>query len=363
MKQALRLAKKGKGHVSPNPMVGCVIYSEKGDLIGKGYHKKYGGSHAEIYALQQISDPALLKGATVYVTLEPCSHYGKTPPCAKKLTEYPIKRVVAAMLDPNPNVNGKGIACLKESGIKTDVGLLEKEAKELNEGYIHYVQTQRPYVVLKVAQTLDGYIAAPDGDSRWITGHAARKKVHEWRSQYDAVMIGRNTALLDNPRLTVRHVIGRQPKRIVIDGPGSLPPGLHLFSDIHQDKTIRITYNQKLILSDTERALALLQPDFFRGETIQVSEINGHVNLTEALNTIGKLGIQSVFVEAGNALASALVRENLADKLHLFIAPKLLGGGSRSFIGLGMERMSEILEFRKHGRKSVGEDILFTGYF
>ncbi len=363
MRRALRLAEKGKGYVAPNPLVGCVIYSRDGLLIGQGYHERYGQAHAEINALRSVKDRSDLLDATVYVTLEPCSHHGKTPPCAHELAKYPLKRIVVAMTDPNPQVNGDGIAYLRSKGIAVVTGVLEEKARKLNEVFLFNMRFGKPYVILKVAQTLDGYIAAPDGDSRWISGKEARKRVHQWRSEYDAVMVGRNTALLDNPRLTVRHVSGRQPRRIVIDGPGTLPSDLHLLSDIHEDKTIRVTCNPDLSAKPDDPALGLLQPDYFRGQTVHVSELNGHCNLEQTINRVGELGVSSILVEAGSQLASALVRDNLVDKLHLFVAPKMLGGGTRSFLGLGIERMSEIIGFRSGGWTKAGDDMLFTGYF
>ncbi len=363
MKRALRLAEKGKGYTAPNPLVGCVIYSREGVLVGQGYHERFGQAHAEINALRSVKDRSDLLDATVYVTLEPCSHHGKTPPCAHELAKYPFKRIVVAMTDPNPKVDGEGIAWLRSNGINVVTGVLEEEARKLNEVFLFNMRFGKPYVILKVAQTLDGYIAAPDGDSRWISGKEARKRVHQWRSEYDAVMVGRNTALLDNPRLTVRHVSGRQPRRIVIDGPGTLSTDLHLFSDIHEEKTIRVTCNPNLAAREEDQALGLLQPDYFRGQTVHVSELNGHCNLEQAISRIGELGVSSILVEAGSQLASALVRENLVDKLHVFIAPKMLGGGTRSFLGLGIDRMSEVIGFRSAEWSRAGEDMLFTGYF
>lgn len=362
MRRALRLAEKGRGYVSPNPLVGCVIYSKEGKQIGEGYHERYGQAHAEINALSKVKDVSDLLDATVYVTLEPCAHYGKTPPCADALARYPLKRVVVAMKDPNPRVNGKGIDILRKHGIKVETGLLEEEAKQVNEVFLFHNRYGKPFVMLKMAQTLDGYIAASDGDSQWISGPEARKRVHQWRSQHDAVLVGRNTAMLDNPRLTVRHVSGRQPRRVVIDGPGTLSDDLHLFSDIHEEKTIRVTYNPNLHTSQTDPALSLLQPDHFRGQTVTVSEINGHVHLEQMINKLGDLGITSIMVEAGSSLASALIRENLVDKLHLFLTPKLLGGGTRSLLGLGVDRMSDIIPFRDAKWNKIGDDMLFTGY-
>ncbi len=348
--------------MAPNPLVGCVIYSAEGVLIGQGYHERYGQPHAEINALRDVKDPSDLLDATVYVTLEPCSHHGKTPPCAHELAKYPLQRVVVAMTDPNPSVNGNGIAYLRSKGITVTTGVLEEDARKLNEVFIFNMRFGKPYVILKVAQTLDGYIAAPDGDARWISGEKAREMVHRWRSEYDAVMVGRNTALLDNPRLTVRHVSGRQPRRIVIDGPGALPRELHLFSDIHENKTIHVTCNPKVAEQTGDPALGLLQPDYFRGQTVHVSELNGHCNLEQAITRIGELGVSSILVESGSQLASAMIRDNLVDKLQLFIAPQMLGGGTRSIIGLGIERMSDIIGFRSAGWTRVGDDMLFTGY-
>lgn len=363
MKQALRLAARGKGYVAPNPMVGCVIYAENGHLIGSGYHERYGQPHAEVNALNSVKDKTQLDGATVYVTLEPCSHHGKTPPCCEALGAWPIRRVVVAMTDPNPKVHGKGIRYLQDRGIRVDTGLLSEEAGKQNEFFLHYINSKRPFVTLKVAQTLDGYISAADGESRWISSERARRQVHRWRSEYDAVMVGRNTALLDNPRLTVRHVPGRQPARIVIDGPGNLPQELHLFSDIHEAKTIRVTYHPNRTGADSDPALNLLKGHSFRGKTLSVSEIDGHCNLEQMFEELGAQKISSVLVEAGNNLASALVRAGLVDKLHLFLAPKMLGAGTRSFLGLGVDRMSEIITFRTYSWKKMGEDMLFTGYF
>lgn len=362
MKKALKLAEKGKGYVSPNPLVGSVIVSKEGDLIGSGYHEKFGGPHAEINALNSIKDRTNLIDATVYVTLEPCSHQGKTPPCAVELAKMPIKRVVIGMVDPNPVVNGKGIEILRKAGKRVESGLLEKESEKLNESFIHYHKFRKPFITLKIAQTLDGYIAAPDGDSKWITGQAARTLVHKWRSENDAVMVGRNTALLDNPRLTVRHVEGRQPYRIVIDGNYRLPRELNLFSDQYEQRTIIITHNKDRVKDIADPMLSILQPNYFRGHTILVSEVDGHSDLEQALDKLAEMEIASVLIEAGSSLASALIKQNLVDKLQLFIAPKLLGGGTRSVLGVGIQRMSEIIEFKNVAWGKVGEDMLFTGY-
>jgi diaminohydroxyphosphoribosylaminopyrimidine deaminase/5-amino-6-(5-phosphoribosylamino)uracil reductase len=361
MKLAFRTAEKGRGYVSPNPLVGCVFVSADGRLLSKGYHERYGLDHAEISALKAIKNERDLIDATVYVTLEPCSHFGKTPPCALKVAELPIKRVVVAIEDPNPKVNGAGIQRLRNNSIQVDVGLMSDVAKVQNEFFFHHVVTRRPFVMLKIAQTLDGYTAAQNGESQWISSEESRKKVHYWRSIYDGVMIGRYTAQFDNPRLTVRHVDGRQPMRIVVDGPGELPNHLNLFNDQFVDKTLRITHNRALMQPEDE-ILSLLSGTKNPTKTISVTQQDGHADLDLALAKLGDMGISSIMVESGGSLGTALLKNGLVNKLHLMIAPKLLGGGKRSILGLGIERMHEVLEFKSSEWESSGADMLFTGY-
>lgn len=362
MSLALEIAGWGAGYVSPNPMVGCVIVSRDGKKIGQGYHERYGQAHAEVNAVDSVKEKSRLEGATVYVTLEPCSHQGKTPPCSTMLKELPVERVVVAMKDPTPKVNGKGIKELRETGITVDVGLMEDEAEKLNEFFLHHQRYSRPFVTLKIAQTIDGYIAAPDGNSEWISGEESRAKVHEWRSKYDAVMVGRNTARIDNPRLTVRHVEGRQPRRIVIDGPLELPKDLNLFSDQYEEKTIVVTHNKEKLTTDGDPMLAMLQSDYFRGATILVPQKDGHVDLDEMMKKLVEENITSILVEPGQSLASALLKEKLVDKIECFVAPKILGGGTKSFLGVGINRMPEILQLRDVTWQKTGDDMLMTGY-
>lgn len=362
MRQALELAKKGEGYVSPNPMVGCVIVSRQGELIGSGYHKKFGEAHAEVNAVNSVNDKSLLEKATVYVTLEPCSHHGKTPPCSTMLSKLPIQRVVVATKDPNSKVDGNGIAELRNKGIEVDLGVLKEEAEALNEFFIHHQTYGRPFITLKIAQTADGYLAAPDGDSKWITGKKARTLVHKWRAQYDAVLVGRTTAMTDNPSLTVRHVSGRQPKRVVIDGPYELPRELNLFSDKFEEKTTVITWNKKASDEDADPMLKLMKHNYFRGEIIQVPKKDGHADLAQAFRELGQRGISSVLVEGGQQLTTALLREGLVDKIQLFIAPKILGGGTRSVLSLGINRMRDICELKEVTWEKVGDDMLLTGY-
>lgn len=360
MQRALSLAQKGAGYVSPNPMVGSVIVSEEGDLIGEGYHERYGKEHAEVLALRDVKEREKLKGATLYVTLEPCAHHGKTPPCADLIANTPFKRVVVAMKDPSEKVNGKGIRKIQEAGIHVESGLLQKEAEELNESWLHYITFNRPFITLKIAQTADGYVAAPNGESKWITCKESRKKVHLWRSQMDAVMVGRYTAMLDNPSLTVRHLEGRQPKRIVLDGPFELPRNLNLFSDAYEEKTIIVTHNQENSESGSDPMLRLLTNNYFRGEVLVVDQQDGHVNLGQAMEKLASLGITSLLAEAGQSLSVALLRAGLVDRLQLFIAPKILGGGTKSLSGLGLNRMEDLVPFHSYSWEQVGSDMLLT---
>lgn len=360
MQRALSLAGKGRGYTSPNPLVGCVIVSDAGNIIGEGYHKKYGKAHAEVNAVKSVKDNSTLREATVYVTLEPCAHQGKTPSCAKMLAGLPLKRVVIAMKDPFANVNGKGIKILKKAGFRVDVGLLEKEARELNEAWLHYVQFSRPFVTLKIAQSADGYIAAPNGDSKWISSNDSRTEVHRWRSRQDAVLVGRNTAMHDNPSLTVRMVEGRQPWRVVIDGPLELPANLNLFSDQHEEKTIVVTHNKTKADEVADPMLKMLQSNYFRGKVMVVEEESGHTNLDQMMESLAGEGITSLLVEGGRELSTALLRQNLVDRLQLFIAPKLLGGGTKSVQRLGMNRMEDLVPFRTFTWSRVGPDMLLT---
>jgi len=360
MQRALSLAAKAKGYTAPNPMVGCVVVSKEGEVIGEGYHERAGKAHAEVNAVEAVSDREKLEGAVVYVTLEPCSHHGKTPPCADMLAALPLQRVVIAMKDPTRKVNGKGIARLRKAGFEVEVGLLEEEAEKLNEAWLHFLATDRPFVTLKIAQTADGYIAAPDGMSKWISCKESRKRVHRWRAENDAVMVGRQTAETDNPSLTVRDVEGRQPRRVVIDGPLDLQPHLNLLSDQYEEKTIIITYQKEKAAGLGDPMLNLLTPNYFRGETIVVDRRNGHTDLRQAMKELAKRGIHSILVEGGQQLSTALLRQGLADRLQMFIAPKLLGGGTKSVLGLGLIHMEDVRPFDRYTWTQVGSDMLLT---
>lgn len=363
MARCLELAKRGAGHVSPNPMVGSVIVGENGTVLGEGWHRAFGGPHAErnaIEAAEKAHGPEALKRATLYVNLEPCSHYGKTPPCSLQIIEKQIPRVVVGMIDPYVRVSGKGIAALKAHGIEVCYGIMENECQRLNRAFTHHLSTSRPLITLKMAQTLDGCIATRTGDSKWISGKAARTLVHQWRAELDAILIGSGTALADDPSLTVRHVSGRQPWRVVLDRSGSLPAQLHLFTDDFAAQTIAITgpgatpaYQQALEAAG--------------GCVLQIPEKDGHLDLNEVLRVLGspsenRRAFQSVLVEAGPGLATALFEADLVDRLKLFIAPRIIGAGAPTLHDLGIDHMKDARTFTESHWRQVGEDILFEGY-
>ena len=360
MQRCLDLAQQGAGNVSPNPMVGSVIVGGDGNVLGEGFHGLFGGPHAEAEAFQDVEERDLggrLSEATLYVNLEPCSHSGKTPPCADLILEKEISRVVVGMEDPNPQVAGRGIARLREAGVEVTVGVMEKEAKRLNEAFVQHVTTGRPLVTLKIAQTLDAKIAAPDGAPLTITSLESRTLVHRWRSELDAVLVGSGTAKADDPQLSVRHLEGRQPVRVVLDRTGELPPSLRLFSDEHVSQTVAVigeeaapAYESKLIAGG--------------GCVIRAPEAEGHLDLRAVLEILGSgegldRPIQSVLVEAGPGLATALLRQDLVDRLFVFTAPNILGQGVPAFAHWIAE---EPVAFADVEWQRVGDDVLFRGF-
>ncbi|MDQ0189701.1 bifunctional diaminohydroxyphosphoribosylaminopyrimidine deaminase/5-amino-6-(5-phosphoribosylamino)uracil reductase RibD [Alicyclobacillus cycloheptanicus] len=356
MQIALRLAELGRGQTSPNPMVGAVIV-QHGEIVGQGAHLKAGGPHAEVHALRMAGDRA--KGATVYVTLEPCAHVGRTPPCADALIEAGVAEVVVACTDPNPEVSGAGIRRLQQAGIRVTVGVLEKQAQALNEAYFHWRATGRPFVVWKCAATLDGYIATHQGDSRYVTSPEARQSVHQLRQEHPAIAVGVGTLLADNPQLTIR-LQGRplnawQPLRVVFDSNLRSRPDAEVFQG--PGKTLIYTS-----VSDVKGGRAAqLQA---RGAEIQVVEadLHGRVLLPAALNDLGQRGLTSVLVEAGPTVAGALLRDRLVDKVVYYIAPKLLGGGMTAVQGRDPERMSEALRLTRVSVSQIGPDLRVEGY-
>lgn len=330
MQWALELASYGAGYVSPNPLVGCVITSPGGRIIGEGYHTRYGAPHAEAEAVMMAERAGhSLEGATVYVTLEPCSHHGKTPPCAQMLIDKKIARCVIAMEDPYHEVDGRGIKTLTAAGIKVEVGLLKNQAEELNRFFIKYVTTDLPYVSVKIAASIDGKIALKSGKSRWITSEASRKEVHRMRSEYDAVMVASATVIADDPELTVRMVDGRNPKRIIMDASLRTPETAKVVCDDTCANTILLV-TEAAIKDKKEKVKALES----RGVRVLPSASrNGHIDLTQMFAELGKQQITSIMVEPGTTLATVLLQAQNFDELVLFLAPVVLGDDARSGFG------------------------------
>jgi diaminohydroxyphosphoribosylaminopyrimidine deaminase/5-amino-6-(5-phosphoribosylamino)uracil reductase len=350
MKMALRLAQRGLGETSSNPMVGALIV-KGGKVIGQGYHKRFGSPHAEINAVSDAKGD--LNGATLYVTLEPCCHKGKkTPPCLDTLLKYNWKRVVVGTADPNPKVNGRSIEILKQQGIETKVGVLQEECQRLNEAYFKYIQTGIPFVTLKFAQTLDGRIATATGDSKWISSEPSLKLAHRLRSLYDAVLVGVGTVLKDDPQLTVRLVKGRNPLRIVADSRLRIPLSSKILKDLEIAPTTIVTTPQV----DREKASSLKRMGIDVLTTGEDSE--GMVDLKDLLQKLGKKNISSVLVEGGATTITSFIRQRLADKIVAIIAPKIMGKGVEAVGDLGILKVDRALKlsFDKVYRK--GEDVI-----
>ena len=300
MQRALELAERGKGQVRPNPLVGCVIVHE-GKIIGEGYHEQYGGPHAEVNAIASVNDPQLLTEATAYVSLEPCSHWGKTPPCANLLVEKGIKSVVVATLDPNPLVAGKGVQLLRDAGISVTVGLLEQEERWQNRRFFCQQEKHRPYLILKWAQTTDRFVARENFDSKWISGTQSRQLVHQWRAEEQAILVGKNTALHDNPRLNVRDWSGNDPMRVVLDSKLELPANLHLFDQQIPTLCYNTLKNETL-------------PNL---EWVQLPELS----LEALLADLQRRNIQSLLIEGGSQVLQQFLAAGLWDEVRVFTSP------------------------------------------
>lgn len=356
MKKALELAALGRGRTSPNPMVGSVVV-KGGSIIGEGYHHKVGGPHAEVHALKAAGRDA--EGATLYVTLEPCSHHGRTPPCSEAIIKAGIARVVTAMPDPNPLVSGRGLAKLRRAGIEVSVGLMEKEARELNEVFLKYIVTKRPFLLLKAAMTLDGKIATHSGNSRWVTGEEARSYVHRLRDEYTAIMVGIGTVLADNPALTSRlpDNSGHDPIRIVVDSKGRLPLDARVLTQESNAQTIvavtRQASREKLDKLEAAGAQILMVAE----------DSSGRVDLYHLMELLGQREISSILLEGGAEINSAALAAGIVDKVAMFIAPKLIGG--REAVGpvggAGVETMEQALQLDNIRLHQFGRDVLIEG--
>ena len=357
MALAIKLARQGHFTTSPNPRVGCVIVKD-GQIVGQGYHQKAGTPHAEVHALAQAGE--LARGATAYVTLEPCSHFGRTPPCAKALIDNGLAKVIAAMEDPNPQVAGKGIGMLEAAGIETAVGLLGDEAETLNQGFLHLMRHKVPYVRCKLASSLDGKTAMASGESKWITSPQARRDVQRLRAQSCAIISGADSVIVDQAKMTVRHQeLGelatqylaedlRQPVRVIIDSQQRLTPDLALFE-----------YQSPIILLRSKVENDHTWPHFV--SQVAINTINGKIDLSAVLSYLGAQGFNDVLIESGQRLAGAFIEQNLVDELILYQAPKLMGSDSKSLCHMpNVESLSQAKALTINEVTMIGPDIKIT---
>jgi len=352
MRLAMRFALKAKGQTSPNPVVGAVVV-KNGQVVGTGYHRRAGESHAEVIALDAAGLQA--KGATLYVTLEPCAHFGKTPPCVDRIIKSEVKNVYVGMVDPNPLNNGKGLAILARHKIKVKVGMLEDELRKMNEVFIKYITKKIPYVTVKVAQSLDGKIATESGDSKWITSDKSRALAHRMRKDFDAIMVGVNTVLRDNPSLNA-WFSKKQLAKIVVDSQLSTPQDARIFSK--NSRVVLITIPAKPG-QETENRLMLSH----KAKILEVKERSGQVNLKDMLKRLAQMGIASILVEGGGTLIGSLFDEGLVDKVKFFVSPKIIGGKSSlsSVMGKGIRRVDRAIKIKDAVLKRIGEDFLIEG--
>lgn len=349
MKRALELAKKGEGRTAPNPMVGCVVVKD-GEIIGEGFHEEYGSFHAERNALNSLSKNA--DGAELYVTLEPCCHYGKTPPCTEAIIEHKIKRVIVACLDENPLVGGQGIEILKKHGIDVTIGVLKEEAIKLNEVFFHYISNKRPFVAMKYAMTLDGKIATVSKDSKWITSKESRKYVQVLRNRYKSILVGIHTVLEDDPMLNCRMEGGVNPIRIVLDSKLRIPLKSNIVKTAKEIKTIVVTTESDERKKEVLKSLG-----------VEIMELKSEICLSELLTRLGEMKIDSILVEGGGRIHGSFLQENLVDRVYAFVAPKLIGGADAlsPVEGTGIQKMKDAIKLKDTECRMIEKDILITG--
>ena len=357
MQKSFELAKHGLGLVSPNPLVGSVIVKDD-CIIGAGFHERYGHNHAELNAI--VSAQQSLEGTTLYCNLEPCCHTNKqTAPCAQRIIKEKIARVVIANKDPNPHVDGSGIALLKQAGIEVIEGICQEEGALLNEVFFTYQRKKRPFIHLKYAQTLDGNIACVSGDSKWITHEKARTKVHEMRLKYDAILIGAGTLIADNPQLSIRLVDSEKKcsRRIILGSLGYIEPHHLVVSDEYNNKTILVTHDQDLANHE-------LKAEIFRknGITIMIVDVDkGFLNLHQVCQKLAALNITSILVEGGSKILTSFIREQLVDRISIFIAPKIIGAGIGAINELGIQKMADAFTFENTSYEMIDGVIHFSG--
>ncbi len=358
MQKALSLAKLALGKVSPNPAVGALLV-KNGEIIGQGYTQPPGSSHAEIVALEQAGEPAA--GSTLYVTLEPCCHYGRTPPCTEAIIAAGVAEVHISMPDPNPAVNGKGKAELEKAGIKVFTGECRQQARDINEAYVKFIESGIPFVTVKYAMSLDGKIATRSGDSKWISNDEARQYAHQIRCISDAIMVGVNTILADDPHLTARCGSGRggtcheQPLRVIVDGEGRMPPTAQVFSEPGKNLLVM---GRKL---ETEEAAAFAKTG---AEVLEMPSANGCMDMQELFRALARRGITSVLVEGGSILIGSIFDSGLADKIIVVIAPIIIGGGDAktAVAGKGVDKVVNSFKLKRVDIKRFGQDTMISGY-
>ncbi|MCX6252113.1 MAG: bifunctional diaminohydroxyphosphoribosylaminopyrimidine deaminase/5-amino-6-(5-phosphoribosylamino)uracil reductase RibD [Bacteroidetes bacterium] len=355
MAKAVRLAENGRGWVNPNPMVGAILVRD-GSIIGKGYHHYFGAPHAEVEAICSATDP--VEGATLVVTLEPCAHHGKTPPCAQIIVEKGIRHVIIGMGDPNPLVNGKGIEWLESHEVKVESGILEEKIRQQNEIFLKFITKHIPFCILKTAMTLDGKIATVSGESKYISGDKSRKIVHGLRHQVSAVMVGIDTILADDPLLNVRNT-GKQsknPLKVIVDTSGRLPAGANVLKNEPQLTILATTHHADYKkLKEIERVGV---------QIIICAEKNNKVDLANLMNILGTMEIDSVMIEGGSTLAFSALQEKVVDKIISFISPKILGGRNAPtpIGGEGIPNLKDALQLHDMKVKRTGEDLMIEGY-
>lgn len=349
MRRALELAERGRGRTSPNPMVGCVIVRD-GKVLGEGFHEKAGLPHAEVNAIRAAGED--VAGATLYVTLEPCCHEGRTPPCVDYILKHRPARIVVAMHDPNPKVSGEGIYRLRDAGIPVDVGILEEEARQLNEAFIKFITERKPFVIAKCGMTLDGKIATRTGDSRWVTSEESRDMVHRLRNEVDAILVGSRTVVMDDPSLTTRVDDKiKDPVRIILDADEYLTPGAKVFH----------------VESAAPTWVVLPEDRHFEGasEVIKIGRRHdGCIDMLELMYELARRQITSVLIEGGGTTHASAFRAGIVDKVMFFVAPKIVGGRDAvtAVEGDGVERMGDAIDLERMTARAVGPDVLLEAY-
>ncbi len=353
MKMALLLAEKGRGTTRPNPLVGAIIVKQ-GKIIGEGYHRRAGQLHAEILAINKAGDK--VKGSSLYLTLEPCCHTGKTGPCTDVIIKSGISRVVYAIKDPDPRVNGKGAKILRKAGINVKSGVLKKEAIKQNDIFLGHNKNKKPYLILKLAQTLDGRIATSNGDSKWITSDQSRKFAHRLRSEVDAVVVGGGTVKADNPSLTVRNFKGINPYRIILSNNFNISPQCNLVTKNKDYKTILV--GNKKNLDNINKSMGKNNLIYWGIN----GKVSGGINLHDFLTQAYQFGIKSMLIEGGATLATSFLKENLIDKCYFITAPKLLGNGLNGIGDLKISKINNTLKLIDSSINKSGDDFIISGY-